>query len=185
MQFPTNALDTKTDGVDLTANWRVATGPGTVDLNAQYNYTKNKITRIDDLPPILQGTNTIYTSLLDPVTINAVEANRPDSRVTLAATYTQSRITALGRVMYYGKFKDGSLDGIETFGGKTLFDGELGYRFDNVKFALGARNLFNVYPDQVQVEANTNNGTFIYPGASPFGYNGRFVYVRSEILLTR
>ncbi|HJU72341.1 MAG TPA: TonB-dependent receptor [Gemmatimonadaceae bacterium] len=185
VQFPTNALDTKTNGIDLTANYRLATGPGTFDFNAQYNYTKNSITRIDDLPPILRGTNTIYTSLLDPVTINAVEANRPDSRASLSTTYNQGRVTAVGRVLYYGKFKDGSLDGIETFGAKTLFDSELGYRWENIKIAVGARNLFNVYPDQVTVEANTNNGTFIYPGASPFGYNGRFIYARSELLLAR
>jgi hypothetical protein len=35
------------------------------------------------------------------------------------------------------------------------------------------------------VAANTNNGTFIWPGSSPFGYNGRYVYVRSEVQLTR
>jgi iron complex outermembrane receptor protein len=185
VQFPTNALDTKTDGVDLTANYRLLSGPGTFDFNAQFNYTKNKITRIDDLPPILQGTNTIYTSLLDAVTINAIEANRPDSRITFSTTYNQGRVTAVGRVMHYGKFKDGSLDGIEEFGAKTLFDTELGYRWENIKIAAGARNLFNVYPDQVTVEANTNNGTFIYPGASPFGYNGRFLYARTEILLAR
>jgi iron complex outermembrane receptor protein len=185
VQFPTNALDTKTDGVDLTANYRLTAGPGTLDFNAQYNYTKNKVTRIDDLPAILRGTNTIYTNLLDPVTINAIEANRPDSRFTFATTYNQGRVTAVGRVMYYGKFKDGSLDGIETFGAKTLFDTEVGYRWENVKIATGIRNLFNVYPDEIQVEANTNNGTFIYPGASPFGYNGRFMYARTEIVLSR
>lgn len=185
VQFPTNALDTKTDGVDLTANWRVTTGPGTVDVNGQFNYTKNKITRIDDLPPILRGTNTIYTSLLDAVTINAIEANRPDQRFTLATTYTQGRVQGVVRMMHYGKFKDGSLDGIETFNAKTIFDSEAGYRWENIKIAVGARNLFNVYPDQVTVEANTNNGTFIYPGSSPFGYNGRFIYARTELLLAR
>jgi iron complex outermembrane recepter protein len=185
VQFPTNALDTKTNGVDLTANWRLTTGPGTLDLNGQFNYTKNEITRIDDLPPILRGTNTIYTSLLDPVTINAIEANRPDTRFTLSGTYNQGRVSAVGRVMRYGKFTDGSLDGLEEFGAKTVFDSEVGYRWENIKIAIGARNLFNVYPDEVTVEANTNNGTFIYPGASPFGYNGRFVYARTEILLTR
>lgn len=185
VQFPTNALDTKTDGVDLTANYRLAAGPGTLDFSTQFNYTKNKITRIDDLPPILRGTNTIYTSLLDAVTINAIEANRPDSRFTFSTMYNQGRVSALGRVLYFGKFKDGSLDGIETFGAKTLFDTEVGYRWENIKLALGARNLFNVYPDQVTVEANTNNGTFIYPGASPFGYNGRFLYARTELLLAR
>jgi iron complex outermembrane receptor protein len=171
--------------VDLTANWRVLAGPGTFDLVGQFNYTKNKITRIDDLPPILRGTNTIYTSLLDPVTINAIEANRPDQRFTLSTTYTQGRVQGVARVMHYGKFKDGSLDGIEEFGAKTLFDSEVGYRWENIKVAVGARNLFNVYPDQVTVEANTNNGTFIYPGASPFGYNGRFIYARTELLLAR
>ena len=66
-----------------------------------------------------------------------------------------------------------------------LFDAEVGYRFSAVNISFGARNLMNTYPDQVQVADNTNNGTFIYPGASPFGYNGRFVYVRSEIQLSR
>ena len=47
------------------------------------------------------------------------------------------------------------------------------------------RNLFNTYPDPQTLSTNTNNGTFLYPGASPFGYNGRFLYVRSEILLNR
>ena len=185
VQFPTNALDTKTDGVDLTANWRVPSGPGTFDFTGQYNYTKNNITRIDPLPKILQGTPTIYTSLLDPVTINAIERNRPVSRASLGTTYTQGRLQAVGRASYYGNFRDGSLDGIETFGAKAVFDTELGYRFENVRFALGARNLFNAYPDEVKVEANTNNGAFPWPGASPFGYNGRFVYVRTEMLLTR
>ena len=86
---------------------------------------------------------------------------------------------------YFGTFREGSLDGIETFGAKTLFDTEVGYRFDNIKVAFGARNLFNTYPDPVLIEANTNNGAFPWPGSSPFGYNGRFIYMRSELLLAR
>jgi iron complex outermembrane receptor protein len=187
VQFPTNALDTKTDGVDLTANYRVPAGPGTLDLNGQFNYTKNAITRIDGLPKVLQGTNTIYGSLLDSLTVNSIVRNRPDSRATVTATYTQGRLQALGRALYYGSFRDGSNDpGLETFGAKTLFDAEAGYRFENIKLAVGARNLFNVYPDQFKLGPDqTNNGTFIYPGGSPFGYNGRYVYVRTEILLSR
>jgi iron complex outermembrane receptor protein len=185
VQFPTNALDTKTNGVDITANWRLLTSRGTFDIVGQANYTKNDITRIDDLPAILRGTPTIYTSLLDPVTINAIERNRPDRRASLSTTYSQGRLQALGRISHYGKFRDGSLDGIETFGAKNLVDTEFGYRFDNIKIALGARNLFNVFPDEVTVEANTNNGAFPWPGASPFGYNGRYLYVRSELLLAR
>ncbi|MFN8574964.1 MAG: TonB-dependent receptor [Gemmatimonadaceae bacterium] len=187
VQFPTNALDTKTNGVDLTASYRVTPGPGTLDFNLQLNYTKNAITRIDGLPAVLQGTPTIYTSLLDSLTYNAIVANRPDSRATLTTTYTQGRWQAMGRALYYGKYRDGSnFPGLEDFGAKTLFDAETGYRFENIKLAVGARNLFNVYPDQFKLGPDqTNNGTFIYPGASPFGYNGRYVYVRTEILLSR
>ncbi len=185
VQFPTNALDTKTDGIDVVGNYRVLAGSGTFDFSLAYNYTKNAITRVDPLPAILRGTATIYTDALDEVTRNSIERNRPNDRASFAANYSISRLHALGRLSYYGNYRDGSSSGIETFGAKTLFDSEIGYRFDAVNVSIGARNLFNVYPDVQTVEDNTNNGTFPYPGASPFGYNGRFVYVRTEILLNR
>ena len=185
VQFPTNALDTKTDGLDVAANWRIEAGKGAFDFTAATNFTKNKITRIDPLPAILVGKGSSYTSALDIVTINAIERNRPNRRSSLTTNYTAGRVRAMGRISDYGSFVDGSLDGLETFRAKRLFDAELGYRFDRIAISFGANNLFNTYPDQVKVDANTNNGTFIYPGASPFGYNGRYVYFRSEMLLSR
>lgn len=185
VQFPTNALDTKSDGIDIVANYRMLAGSGTFDFSFAVNFAKNKITRVSPLPDILQGTATIYTSALDIVTINAIEKNRPDRRSTFTTNYSLGRFHAMARASDFGSFVDGSLDGLETFGAKMLLDGELGYRFQAVNISIGARNLMNVYPDQVQVADNTNNGTFIYPGASPFGYNGRFVYLRSEIVLNR
>ena len=185
VQFPTNALDTKTDGVDFSANWRLPAWKGTVDLTAALNYTKNAITRVDPLPKILEGTGTTYTSALDPVIINAIERNRPNRRSSLTANYSLGRFRALGRASDFGSFRDGSLDGIEDFRAKMLFDAEIGYRFERNTLSLGSNNVFNTYPDQVRVDANTNNGTFIWPGSSPFGYNGRYVYVRSEVLLSR
>ena len=185
VQFPTNALDTKTDGIDVIGNYRLIAGSGTLDFSLAYNYTQNGITRVDPLPVILRGTATIYTDALDDVTRNSIVRNRPNDRASFTANYSISRLHALGRASYYGDFRDGSSDGIETFGAKTLFDSEIGYRFDAVNVSVGARNLFNVYPDQQTIADNTNNGTFPYPGASPFGYNGRFVYIRTEILLNR
>ncbi len=185
VQFPTNALDTKTDGLDLTASYRLPFAGGTLDLFGLFNYTRSRITRISPLPAILKGTPTIYTSALDSVTINTIERNRPDRRLNFTATYSVGRFHALGRASHYGSFRDGSLDGIETFGAKNLIDAEIGYNFASINLSLGARNLFDVYPDPVTVEANTNNGTFPWPGASPFGYNGRYLYARAEILLNK
>jgi iron complex outermembrane receptor protein len=186
VQFPTNALDTKTDGIDIAANWRWEPGRrGAFDFTAATNFTKNKITRIDALPAIFSGRPTIYTSLLDPVIINAIERNRPARRSSLTTNYTSGRVRAMGRISEYGSFIDGSLSGLETFGAKTLVDAEIGYRFDRIAISFGSNNIFNTYPDQQTIADNTNNGTFIYPGSSPFGYNGRYVYVRSEMLLSR
>ncbi len=185
VQFPTNAIDTRTGGVDLTAFYRLLTDMGTWDFNLAFNWTKTGITRVDALAPILVGKPTIYTNGLDIATENAVRRNRPDRRTTFTTNYTLGRFQAMGRISDFGDYIDGSIDGLEPFSAKMLFDTELGYRFENIKIALGIRNLFNTYPDKQTLATNTNNGTFIYPGASPFGYNGRFVYVRTEILLSR
>ncbi len=185
VQFPTNALDTKTDGMDVAANWMLPALRGTFDFTAALNWTKNYITRVDPIPDILVGKGSTYTSALDPVIINAIVRNRPSRRSSFTTNYSAGRFRVMGRASDYGKFRDGSLDGLEDFRAKVLVDTEIGYEFNAIALALGSNNVFNVFPDEVKVAANTNNGTFIWPGSSPFGYNGRYVYVRTEIVLSR
>jgi iron complex outermembrane recepter protein len=187
VQFPTNALDTKTDGIDLTGNLRLPTGNGTLDLNAGVNYTKNKIARVGGLPPILQGTGTSFTGALDLLTTLAITKERPDWRGTLTATWSLGRFHALGRGSYYGSGQSAEFGGVvgETFEAKTLFDAEVGYRFNQVNLSIGARNLFDVYPSRMLDLDNNNSWTFPWAVASPFGYNGRYIYARTEVQLTR
>ena len=82
VQFFTNGLDTKTDGVDATANYRMPAGDGTLDLSLSGNYTRNKITRVAPLPAVLQGRPTDVPSILDLVTTLGIEKERPDWRGT-------------------------------------------------------------------------------------------------------
>ena len=185
VQFFTNGLDTRTNGADLTGDYHVPAGRGMLDLTAAVNYTKNKITRVDPLPQILQGRPTDLTSILDLVTKVGIEEERPDWRGTVTAQYTIGRVHGLGRVSYYGGFASAqpSFTDRETYGGKTLFDAEVGYHFSDVNLAIGARNLFDVYPDKPKAEFNNNDNTFPWAAASPFGYNGRYLYVRAEVRL--
>ena len=185
VQFFTNGLDTKTDGIDATANQRMSLGDGTLDLSLGANYTRNKITRVDPVPAVLQGKPTAITSILDLVTQLGIEKERPDWRGTLTGNYTISRFHALGRISYYGGFDSAqpSFTDAEHYGGKTLVDTEIGYRFNQVNLSIGARNLFDVYPDQAHKEFNNNDNTFPWAAASPFGYNGRYLYTRAEIAL--
>ena len=188
VQFFTNGLDTKTDGVDVTAALRRPVGgSGTLDLTAAAGWAQNKITRVDPLPKILQGTQTDLTSILDLLTQLAIEKERPDWRGTLTAQYTNGRFHSLGRASYYGGFSSAepSFTDEEHYGGKTLVDAELGYRLDQVDLSVGARNLFDTYPDQMRKEFNNNDNTFPWAAASPFGYNGRYLYTRASIPLSR
>jgi iron complex outermembrane recepter protein len=204
VQYFTNGLDTRTQGVDLTANLRVPAGTSsTLDLNASINYTKNKIIRVDPLPQVLRDFGpppTEETGLLDSVTTIGIEDERPDWRGTVQANYTIGRFSSLGRVSYFGGFSSaqpGFCDLCrETYGGKTLFDAEVGYSFTGIKLFVGARNLFDTYPDQPSslvdtgdgtpaMVFNNNGGTWPWAAASPFGYSGRYVYARTEIQLSQ
>ncbi|HEX6615662.1 MAG TPA: TonB-dependent receptor [Gemmatimonadales bacterium] len=202
VQYFTNGLDTRTQGVDITAGYQVPTGAGaTLDLSAGFNYTRNKIIHVDPLPQVLQDAGSTEPGLLDSVTAIGIQDERPDWRGTLQANYTVGRFSTLGRFSYYGGFSSaqpGFCDLCrENYGGKGLFDAEIGYQFNLVKLAVGARNLFDTYPDQpsspvvvddagdTSKDFNDNFGTFPWAAASPFGYNGRFVYARTEILLGR
>ena len=187
VQFPTNALDTRTNGIDFTGNLRLPVGNGALDLNAGVNYTKNEIVNVGGLPPILEGTGTSFTGALDLLTTLAITEERPDWRGTLTAIWSTGMFHALGRGSYYGTGTSAEFGGVvgETFSGKTLFDAELGYRFNQINISVGAKNLFDVYPSRLNDLDNNNNFTFPWAVTSPFGYNGRYLYVRSEILLTR
>ena len=58
VQYFTNGLDTRTQGVDLTANYTMPAGNvGRFDFLASVNFTDNKITRVDPLPEVLANSS--------------------------------------------------------------------------------------------------------------------------------
>lgn len=198
VQYFTNGLDTRTQGVDVNANLRLRAGTGRLDLVGAFNFTKNEITRVDPLPAVLS--TSAETGLIDTVTWIGITEERPDWRATFTANYSSGPFRLLGRASYFGKFSSaqpGFCDLCrERYGAKTLFDAEIGYRFGRFALAAGARNLLNTYPDQpsstvdvgggdTSADYNTNFGLFPWAAASPFGYNGRYVYGRVEITLGR
>lgn len=200
IQYFTNGLDTRTQGLDLTATLRAPAGAGAFDFTGAVNYTSNKILRTDP-PPAVLDTTASTELIIDSVTYIAITEERPDWRATLTTQYSAGRIHALVRGSYYGKFSSaqpGYCDRCrERYGSKTLFDAEIGYRFAGVDMSVGVRNLFDTYPDQPSSQLpvdppgdltpakdyNNNFGVFPWAAASPFGYNGRYLYARAEMRL--
>ena len=179
-QYFTNIVDTRTNGVDITANYRRAVGmSGVFNLNTGINYTTNEIVGQRDNPAELNGTG---AELVDMFMRIQIERERPDWRGTVTADYTQGHNSVLLRTSYYGKFN--SAPGLcgtceQTFGARTLVDAEVGRQFGGVKWTLGVRNLFDTFPEQNTLD--NGYGIFPWAGASPFGYNGRFVYTRAQM----
>jgi iron complex outermembrane receptor protein len=185
-QYFTNAIDTRTRGLDFTADYRVPTANGEFGLAAAFNYTKTTIPNecCIPLPPELQGTDEELIGRFDEGGLLAMTQERPKWRSTVTGQYRYGALHGLARYSYYAKYTSSlysySGDDVATYGAKGLVDVELGYTAPRVfRIALGARNLFDTYPDRMSY----NNGfdIFPYPPASPFGYNGRFVYTRVDV----
>jgi len=202
VQYFTNGLKTRTQGVDITADYKApTTGGGALELTAGFNYTRNKIIQVDPLPQVLIDNNSTEPGLLDSVTAIGIQDERPKWRGTLQANYTIGRFSSLGRLSYFGSFSSAQPGFCDLcrdhYGGKGLVDAEIGYRFNLIKLSVGVRNLFDTYPDRpsstvvvddagdTSKDFNDNFGTFPWAAASPFGYNGRYVYARTELQLLR
>ena len=185
-RFFTNGLDTETKGVDLTARYTVPAGEGALELAAVYNWTENEVTQTR-IPPELEGTGAeLFSPFLEGGLIE-LERGRPKWRSTFEGRWSDDRWSFLGQASLWGPFTSVLLgicgeDCVQDYDSKTLVDLEAGYRFsDRFELAVGARNLFDEFPDRAIFD--NSFGIFNFPSASPFGFNGRYLYARTEIVV--
>ncbi len=185
-QFFTNAIDTRTRGLDITGDYTIPTLGGTAGLNAVFNFTRTTIPNEDNipLPPQLQGTGVTLINKYDEGGLLAITKERPAWRSAVTGLYKRGAWNGMARYSYYGKYTSAlysySGSDVQNYRGKGLADAEFGFTpMPGFKLSLGARNIFDVYPDGM----NEGNGfdIFPWPPASPFGYNGRFLYTRLEL----
>ena len=185
-QYFTNAIDTRTRGLDITGNYSVDALGGTAGLNAVFNFTRTTIPNEDNipLPPELEGTGVTLVNKYDEGGLLAITKERPAWRTNVTGTYGRGAWNGMVRYSYYGKYTSAlysySGSDVQNYRAKSLVDAEIGFTpIQGFKLSIGGRNLFDVYPDRM----NEGNGfdIFPWPPASPFGYNGRFLYTRLEV----
>lgn len=185
-QYFTNAIDTRTRGLDVTGDYTAAALGGTVGVNVAFNYTRTTIPNESSipLPRELEGTGEELIGKYDEGGLLAMTKERPAWRGTVTGQYTRGWWNGLLRYSHYGEYTSSlysySGDDAQTYSAKGLVDAEVGIApIRGFKLSVGARNLFDVYPDKMS--ANNGFDIFPFPPASPFGYNGRFVYTRLEL----
>jgi iron complex outermembrane receptor protein len=187
-RFFTNAIDTRTRGVDIVAQYARRVGAGLFRFTGGVNFTETEVTTDSVItPPQLTG---LGETLFGRVERGRIERGQPRNSVNLSLAYTLDRLAVnlnnrrFGEVSVFGTAPEGSPTNTDqTFGARWITDLDVGYRVtDRFTVAAGANNLFGVYPEQnfrsPTGADNSNAGIFPYNQISPFGFNGAFYYLR-------
>jgi len=179
-RFFTNAIDTKTQGVDLTVDYRVPLGSdnGRLDLTASYNHNTTELVSVIPTPPQLQGFDNTLFSRVAP---NDLEFRRytcaqPKNSFRFSGTYEIGRVGVTARQNLYGAYC--SLEAInQIYPAEWVTDLEGTFKLQKATIGFGVQNLFNELPD-TNIPAVSFFNVRTFPRNSPFGFNGRYVYGR-------
>ena len=204
-RFFINGLDTTTKGVDLVAAYNLRAGDlGSWTLTAAYNYNKTKIDkRLDAVGPLAQIPGIVLFGRVEGLRFTE---GQPRDKIVLSADGDVGAFGLTARTTRYGKVvSPGAANPIAdpasltAYGPDDIFLGrkwitDLELRFnaggDQTQFALGANNLFDVYPDRSPFGPRPASVGGTYPVNqiyipysifSPFGFNGRFIYGRVSV----
>jgi iron complex outermembrane receptor protein len=184
--FFTNAINTRTRGIDIVWNgkWNIWKSKLEVGLSANFNRTHlfGKIETSDKLPNDSKTVNTV----INPEVRGIIEWGQPHQRIIFRVEYTIGKVGFRWTNVYAGKTKhfNSGTDSLartrdESFSPKINSAFTIHYTLKPwLTLALGARNLFDVYPDPVKNYFNTLEGTWKYDSVAPqFGFDGGYYFV--------
>jgi iron complex outermembrane receptor protein len=184
-RYFTNAIDTRTRGLDVVASYEAIAVSAIVRLTGGLNRTKTKVTRVSPTPPALSAFQSVLFSRLER---GKIEKGQPERTMFLTVDAQKGRLAINLHNQRFGKASllDASNPANDqTVSAKWITD--LGVTWEltrSLKVSGGSHNIFDIYPDEWfdfdrGIEGVLSvGGIFRYPGAiSPFGMNGRTIYL--------
>lgn len=179
-RFFINGLASTAKGIDAVAHYRTRTASaGTFDFTVAGNINKVDVTRVPTSTATLDPAPTLFARSR----ILTLEQGTPGEKVTGTIDWSLDRLGALARVTYYGNVNQPGTTpaGDVLTGDRAITDLELRYSgAKGAQLGIGVSNLFDVYP-QATPAANNSTGVLGFPYYSPFGFNGRYLYVRAGL----
>lgn len=181
VRYFTNAIDSRTQGVDIVATYLLQLDNfGDVRLNAAANFNDTEVTHVDDNPEQLNSLGDDYV-VFARREVGRFEEGTPDNKLNLSAVWNFNEWQTTLRATRYGEVADISTtsDRDEYLDAKWITDLEVAYRpNDEWKFALGANNLFDQYPQATvdNIGYSTFSQIFPYTPYTPYSLDGRFLY---------
>jgi len=195
-----NGISTLTQGVDLTVNYPTDFGDyGLVDWTLAANYNTTSVSRVQPTPAVILNEAPDATFFTDETNYNFVHS-APQEKIGLTANWTLDAFGLTLRETYYGpQHNYTSPAGCTTLNtcfadfqaGVALTDLEARYDVtEQLQFALGANNVFNIRPDRVGFApdaygpgspAPADGGNVIGdPVSAAFDPNGGYYYARIQ-----
>ena len=179
-RFFINGLASTAKGIDAVAHYRTRTASaGTFDFTVAGNINKVDVTRVPTSTATLDPAPTLFARSR----ILTLEQGTPGEKVTGTIDWSLDQLGALARVTYYGNVNQPGTTpaGDVLTGGRAITDLELRYSgAKGAQLGIGVSNLFDVYP-RATPAANNSTGVLGFPYYSPFGFNGRYLYVRAGL----
>ncbi|MBA5608313.1 TonB-dependent receptor [Duganella sp. FT3S] len=176
-QFFTNAVDTRTRGLDIVADHTTHFSNAKLVLSGQLGFNKTEVTGRHSSSAVLTG-----EQLFDQSQVTLLEHGQPRQHHVIGADVTTGPWDVNVRANYFGEVKAENFSPLQTWGAKWLVDTSVRYAFTQRTFlSVGVNNMFNTLPDEW-----TNGGVFPKLGFTrcwetcPIGVNGRSMYVRVD-----
>lgn len=180
-----NGVDTRTQGVDVVATYTTNLGAGRIDWDLGANVNTSSILRT--------ATDTNGRPLLNAQQAGYLTTSTPKNKVIVGGVWSQGpwgvslHATRYGKTATEATFYSGpNIYSTSVFNHienapRTLTDLEVRYAVSKqLQLALGANNLFDVYPSKVPA-ASRYLGVYQYDtAASQTGFNGGYYYVRAS-----
>jgi iron complex outermembrane receptor protein len=190
-----NGINTRTRGADFTLDYPMDLGvAGHVDWSIAATWNETTITSVIASPAQLGG-----QPLFNPTAYSDLTTASPRTVFNLGAQWTMSAFSASLHEIIYGPSSEWDSDQgdnataspiyyLTTIGTIPVTNLELGLEaMKDLKIAIGANNLFNRYPNQMNPNVVAHESNFLYddnsavqkyPSFSPLGIDGGFYYAR-------
>jgi iron complex outermembrane receptor protein len=213
VQFFANAVNTRTQGIDVVLSERLRLNErSTLGFTAAANFNETVVRSFNSSSSTINNDQTAGTTNLQNTLFNRQQRTRlengnPRSKILLTANYSLGKFGVEARSVRFGEVQTKDQDPArayldQTFSAKWITDLTVSYQLiKQVGLTVGVNNLFNVYPDKVIVDprndpnnfavgangynsgADNSNRGRFLYNANQFGFNGAYYFTRLSVML--
>lgn len=181
-QFFVNSVDTRTQGIDLTAAHTMKLAGGQLDTRLALNKGRTRVTGVH-APAALAGFEDVLLSERERLFI---EQGAPSLKATLGFEYQQGAWTTDFKIVHFGSQTLGTFSGTAAgvpnayYAPRTSADLSVSTALaKNVRITVGGNNIFNVKPSKQ--DANETDNGFKYDSVQ-FGLSGASYFAKLHVM---